>query len=130
MSSSVNTIKYYSSFTTVCIGSLLLSYGLTQLVPNRYFTTPHFWIPTLCLTLITLGANLLLTKGEDQPKEFVFKTLAMSMARLLMCMIIVFIYSMVNKSQALAFACHFMIQYIIFTVFESSFLLKHVKQTN
>jgi hypothetical protein len=121
--------KYYLQFAVVCIGSLILSYGLSQL-QNRYFNTSHFWIPTVFFALATLGTNALLTKGDKQSKEFVFKTLAMSMARLLVCMIFVFIYSLVNKSQALAFTCHFMIQYVLFTVFEMSFLLKYIKQAD
>ncbi|MBK6985817.1 MAG: hypothetical protein IPH32_14180 [Bacteroidetes bacterium] len=124
-----NQKKYYLQFITICIGALVLSYGLSQL-QNRYFSTSHFWIPTLFFALATLGTNALLTKGDKQSKEFVFKTLAMSMARLLVCMIFVFIYSLVNKPEALAFTCHFMIQYVLFTIFEMSFLLKYIKQAD
>lgn len=124
-----NQKKYYLQFTIICIGSLLLSYGLSQ-IPNKYFSTTHFWIPTLFFALATLGTNALLTKGDKQSKEFIFKTLAMSMARLLVCMIFVFIYSLINKPQALAFTCQFMIQYVLFTIFEMSFLLKYIKQAD
>lgn len=124
-----NQKKYYLQFTIVCIGALILSYGLSQ-IPNKYFSTSHFWIPTVFFALATLGTNALLTKGDKQSKEFVFKTLAMSMARLLVCMIFVFIYSLINKPEALAFTCHFMIQYILFTIFEMSFLVKYIKQAD
>ena len=121
--------KYYIPFTCVCISAFVVSYGLS-LLPNKYFSTDHFWVPTIFFALSTLGVNALLTKGDKQSKEFVFKTLAMSMARLLVCMVFVFVYSLINKSQALAFTCHFMIQYFIFTIFEISFLLKYIKQAN
>ena len=124
-----NQKKYYLQFTIICVGALILSYGLSQL-QTPYFNTSHFWMPTLFFALATLGTNALLTKGDKKSKEFVFKTLAMSMARLLVCMIFVFIYSLVNKPQALAFTCHFMIQYILFTVFEMSALLKYIKQAD
>jgi hypothetical protein len=121
--------KYAFRFAVVSIGCLLLSYGLSQ-VPNRYLNTSYFWIPTLFFTLTTLGINAVLTKGDKNSKEFVFKTLAMSMARLLVCLIVVLVYSRINKADALAFACHFMLQYLVFTIFEISFLLKYIKQTN
>jgi hypothetical protein len=124
-----NQKKYYLQFIMVCIGALLVSFGLSQ-VPNRYLNTSHFWIPTLFFAITTLGTNAFLTKGDKQSKEFVFKTLSLSMARLLVCMIFVFVYSLINKSQALAFTCHFMIQYVFFTIFEMSFLLKYIKQTD
>jgi hypothetical protein len=118
--------KYYIQLVSVCIGALILSYGLSE-IDSKYFKTNHYWIPTLFFVLTTVGANLLLTAGDKQSKEFVFKTLALSMARLLVCMIVVFVYSLINKEQALAFTCHFMVQYVIFTIFEMSFLLKYIK---
>jgi hypothetical protein len=121
--------KYYLQLTLLCFGSILISFGLSQ-TANRYFTTNHYWIPTLFFVLTTLGTNLLLTSGDKKSKEFVFKTLALSMARLLVCMIFVFVYSLINKPQALAFTCHFMIQYVLFTIFEMSFLLKYIKQAD
>jgi hypothetical protein len=124
-----NQKKYYLQFTMICTGALLLSYGLSQ-TPSPYLNTPHFWIPTLFFAVTTLATNALLTKGDKRSKEFVFKTLALSMARLLLCMVFVFVYSLINKPQVLAFTCHFMIQYVLFTVFEMSFLLKYIKQTD
>ena len=121
--------KYYLQFALVCIGGLLLSYGLSQ-VETRFLATNHFWIPIVFFAITTLGTNALLTKGDKHSKEFVFKSLAMTMARLLVCMIFVFVYSLVNKSDVLAFSCHFMVQYVLFTVFEMSSLLKHIKHAN
>lgn len=121
-----NKIKYHIQLITVCTGAVMLSYGLSQ-IPNNYFATPHFWIPTLFFAITTLLINWILTMGEKDSKEFVFKTLAFSMARLLLCMIVVFVYSLINKEQSLSFAVHFMIQYLLFTIFEISFLLKYIK---
>ncbi|MDF2449025.1 MAG: hypothetical protein K0R26_1529 [Bacteroidota bacterium] len=121
--------KYYLQLSVVCVGTLLFSYGLAQLT-NKYFHTNHFWVATLFFALTTVGTNALLTNSDKTSKEFVFKTLALSMARLLVCMIVVFIYSLIFKNQALAFTCHFMIHYLIFTVFEISFLLKYIKGTS
>jgi len=118
--------SYYLSFLSITAFSITLSFGLSK-IDNNYFNSPHFWLPTLFFVLTTLGINYVLTRSEKESKEFIFKTLALSMARLLLCMVFMLIYSLVNKPQALAFACHFMIQYIIFTVFEISFLLKYIK---
>lgn len=125
----MNTKKYYFNLIIICVGTLLMSFGLSQ-QKNRYFFTSDYWIPTVFFLASTILINIILTNGDKQSKEFIFKTLAMSMARLLICMIFVFIYSRINKPQVLAFACHFMIAYVVFTVFELSFLLKYIKQTN
>lgn len=119
--------KYYFQLAIITIGALLLSFGLSQL-NNRFFSTSHYWIPTLFFVITNVGANILITMGDKDSKEFVFKTLAMSMARLLLCMVAVLIYSVVNKPNALAFSCHFMLQYLFFTIFEISHLLKLIKK--
>lgn len=119
--------KQYIQLILVCLGSLVMSYGLSQL-GTRFFNSSHYWIPTLFFALTIIGANALLTKGDKESKDFVFKTLALSMARLLLCMVFVFVYSLINKPDALAFTCHFMVQYLLFTVFEISFLLKFINQ--
>ncbi len=123
----MNQKKYYIQLFIICIGTLFLSHELAK-INTPYFFSSHYWIPTLFFLSTTFLINKLLTNGDKASKEFVFKTLAMSMARLLGCMIFVFIYSLVNKSGALAFTCHFMIAYLVFTVFELSFLLKYIKQ--
>lgn len=118
---------YYLQLCVLSLGALIISYGLSTL-PSKYFQTSNYWISILFFGVTTLLANVLITTGEKASKEFVFKTLAMSMARLLLCMITVFIYSLINKSDTLAFTCHFMLQYILFTIFEISFLIKYIKQ--
>lgn len=124
-----NKKKYYLLFIILCSVCFTLSYALS-FIETTFLKTTDFWIPTLFFGLSTLGINTLITKRDHSSKEFVFKTLAMSMARLLLCMIFVFIYSLINKPQALAFTCHFMIQYMFFTVFEIYFLLQFIKQKN
>jgi hypothetical protein len=120
-----NKLKYYIRFSILSIGAILIAYGLSTL-NTKYFITTHYWIPTLFFAITTIATNLFLTKFNSQSKEFILITLAMSMARLLLCMVFVFVYSLINKLQALAFTCHFMIQYVLFTIFEITFLLKHI----
>ena len=86
--------KYYIQLLCVCFGALVLSFGLSQL-PTRFFATTQFWIPTLFFVLTTIGINKVLTGGDKDSKEFVFKALAFSMGRLLACMVFVLIYSLI-----------------------------------
>ena len=68
-----NKKKHYIQFISITLGALILSYGLSQL-PTRYFSTSHFWIPTIFFALSAIGINAFLTKENQDPKEFVFKT--------------------------------------------------------
>ena len=111
--------------TTILAFSISMTLLQTQ---NHYFDNPNFYIAIVFFVITTVIVNVVFTKGEKQSKEFVFKIMAISMGRLLLCMIAVFIYFLADKPYALPFATHFMIQYIIFTIFELSYLLKYIKQ--
>ena len=63
-----NQKKYYVQFSLLCIGTFLLSYGLSQIV-NRFFYTNNFWIPTLFFGITTWLINILLINGQSEPKE-------------------------------------------------------------
>lgn len=124
-----SNFSYYLKLILLCLSSLIISFGLST-VNNRYFHTSNFWLPSVFFTSTTLVVHYFLTQRSSEPKEFIFKYLAISMARLLLCMVCVLIYSQVRKTDALAFTCHFMIQYILFTVYEIVMILKHVRQSN
>ncbi|MFO0321487.1 MAG: hypothetical protein ACK504_03570 [Bacteroidota bacterium] len=117
--------KYDLSLVILSVTTLIISYFLSTL-QNRFFTNEHYWIPTLFFLITTFLTNKLLIAGNQQSKEFVFKTLAISMARLLVCMIVVLVYSLIFKSQVLAFVSHFMLAYLVFTFFEVSYLIKNI----
>lgn len=102
---------------------------LLQRLHNRFFDCSHVYVITLFFTITTWLANIIYKKGERQSKDFIMKIMAVSMGRLLLCMVMVFVYSLANKPQALGFACHFMIQYVLFTIFELTYLLKFIKQS-
>lgn len=124
-----SNIPYYLKLALLFLCSLLLAFGLSQL-DSRYFHTAHFWLPVIFFELTTLAIHFFLTQKSSEPKEFIFKYLAVSMARLLLCMVCVLIYALVNKPGALAFTCHFMIQYLIYTVYEIIVILKQLRQSN
>ena len=122
-------MNYFIKLIVLSFVALGISFGLYS-TGNSYFATSHFWIPIVFFFITTLATNKVITSTDKQSQEFVFKTLAISMARLLVCMIAVFVYSLINKPEALTFTCHFMIQYVLFTIFEHTVLLKHVKKTD
>lgn len=121
--------NYWIQLVLTTVLAFSVSMTLFQ-IRNPYFDNPNFYIATVFFVLTTIIVNVVFTKGEKQSKEFIFKIMAISMGRLLLCMIAVFIYFLADKPHALPFATHFMIQYIIFTIFELNYLLKYIKQTS
>ena len=119
--------NYYVRLLIFSIAVFVLSMMLAR-VPSRYLENQHVYIITLFFALTTALANLAFTKGDTKSKEFIMKIMAVSAGRLLFCMITIFIYSRVSHGHALGFACHFMLQYVLFTIFELSYILKFLRQ--
>lgn len=122
--------KMHQNINLLIVGALafLLSYILTK-TSLSVFHSNHYWLASVFFVGTNLLINIFLFKGDKQSKEFVFKTLALGVVRLLLCMVFILIYNITHKSQSLPFAIHFMIQYLIFTVFEVSYLLRFIKSS-
>ena len=116
----------------ILLGSAVLAVGVS-LALNHYAIlggTPHWYVSVLFFLLTSILLNYILFKKNTEPKEFVFKIMITSMLRLLMCMIGIFIYSLAYIEGLKVFALHFMLHYILFTVFEIAYLLKFSKHNN
>ena len=113
-------------FSFITILSLGLSFSLSQ-INSQYFLTAHFWVPTIFFVIATLIVNFIIVNSEKNTKEFIFKLLVISMARLLLCMVFILVYSLIFKTNTLAFAVHFMLQYLLFTIYEIRYIIKFIK---
>ena len=87
-----------------------------------------FWYISLLFHLfISLLIQLLLFKKGGDQKDYIYKIMFSSMGRLLACMFGLLIYKIFDKENFTQFALHFLLHYILFTIFEIAYLLKFIK---
>lgn len=110
-----------SSLAIVLIGlSLLISYFL----PELPLTSAYLFIIVL-IYLTTLFVFMLLIKGlKDKFSHFVNLFLLVNFGKLFLYIIIIFIYSFLNRKGAVSFSISFFVYYFFFTVFEVISLLR------
>jgi hypothetical protein len=118
--------KITKVFILIAVGASVLSL-LINLSGWIKVVNPNWYASVLFFLLSGLLINFILFKKQSDPRDFVFKIMATSMLRLLLCMIGVFIYSLIDKPHLVSFALHFMLHYILFTIFEIAYLLKFTK---
>ena len=120
----------FAKTTKVLFIISLLAIAISQTLNNlnvaKVFAV-HWYYSVIFFFLTSLLINFILYNSSSDPKTFIFKIMATSMMRLLLCMIGFFIYSLLDKEHILSFALHFVLHYILFTVFEIAYLLKHTK---
>lgn len=100
---------------------------LLNLIPYQAVQS-QLWIVSVGFhVLISLALHAIMYRKTEDPKDFINKIMLTSMGRLLLCMVGVFIYSLVDKPHFMGFAIHFMLHYVLFTIFEINYMLKFVK---
>lgn len=100
--------------------SLLLNFLSLAAIPTWYISIGFH-------LLISFLLYLLLFRKTGDPKDYTFKIMFASMGRLLVCMVSLLIYKVCDSQNFTHFAVHFMLHYILFTVFEIAYLLKFIK---
>lgn len=109
--------------------SILLSLGGSLLMNMFSFGTySDYWYVSLLFHIsISFLILLLLFRKTNDQRDYTFRIMFASMGRLLLCMIGLLIYKVIDKQNFTQFALHFVLHYILFTVFEIASLLKFIK---
>ncbi len=117
-----------SSFFKIIGLSAILSAAISLILNALALMPCSTWYISLAFhLLISVLLYLLLIRKTGDPRDYVFKIMFSSMGRLLFCMIGLLIYKVCDKLNFTHFAVHFMLHYILFTVFEIRYLLKFIK---
>ena len=108
--------------------SAILSSAVSLLMNFLSIATAPYWFISAAFHLfISLLLYFVLFRKTGDPRDYTFKIMFSSMGRLLVCMIGLLIYKVCDKGNFTHFAVHFMLHYILFTVFEIRYLLKFIK---
>ncbi len=113
------------------ISAILISIGVSFIYSyildaQLHKTSPQWWHSLLFFTLISIAFNVAYFIKTDG-KTFAGILLAAGVVKLVLSMIMVFIYSFTLKGGFFAFFLHFMGHYVLFTVFEIRYLLQLIK---
>ncbi len=111
----------------VTIPLLILAIVLRYLLPAEFYTPA---LPYLVLFVFSSQIVLLrFIAGGATAKfnRFVNRFMAGSFLKLLLYLIVILVYSYLNRHEALPFAVSFVVLYLIYTIFEISVLLKYFK---
>lgn len=118
--------KPYSAILIASGVSIVIS-ALINMMPVPSVVSSTWWISIVFHVVISLLLNLIMLKKTEEARDMINKIMFTSMGRLLVCMVGVFIYSLIDKPNFFAFAIHFMVHYMVYTVFEISFIVKFIR---
>jgi hypothetical protein len=124
------TKKYGKFILKLFILSLiagLTAYLLDLAVPEGIITNVYPYLILLFLIISAMVHYVLLRISELNPRKFVGYFMLATTLKLLIYLVVVFIYVLLVKSGILQFILAFFILYIIYTVFEVVAILSQTK---
>ncbi|MBA3681085.1 MAG: hypothetical protein H0W73_07940 [Bacteroidetes bacterium] len=113
------------------ISAILISIGVSfiysYLLNSQFHKISPQWWHSLILFTGLFAAITLISFIKTDVKTFTGILLATGAIKLLLAMVVIFIYSFTLKGGFFAFFLHFIGHYVLFTVFEIRYLLQLIK---
>lgn len=123
-----SSTSYYTRLLIFSLFTALVVLAWGHYAPER-FQTNLKWVVFVFFIAITSIIHIVLTKTSDQnPKKFIMRYMAISGLRLFGFLIIITIYALIKRSEALGFTLLFLLMYLLFSAFEAISLLKYLKK--
>ena len=116
----------FKNLTSIFIPALLAA--LLSFVLNHYtaLQTGRWTFSILFFMILCFGFNLVYAARSRKP-EFAQLLLGGIVVKLLLALVVVLTYSFLFKADFFAFAIHFILHYVLFTIFEIRYLLPLIK---
>ena len=117
-------IKFIKGLTIFSVIIIVLSFTLTRLLPGKY-VTPTLPFVLIFFFLITVAAYYFLLKTKDKKfSTFVNVFMMTIFLRLMLYLGVIVFYSfIINRKDAVAFISWFFIYYLLYTIFETVYIL-------
>jgi hypothetical protein len=112
-------------FSIGTIGVLLL----WQQYASPRFQTNMSWVLWAFFTLVTVFIHMVLVKAaQSSSKKFIVYFITITGLKLFGYLIIILIYALLKREQALGFVILFLVLYFLYSAFEVITLLKYLKK--
>lgn len=117
-------IQFIKGLSALAIVLIVVSLLLIRFVP-AITITPSFLYIIILIYAFTLFVFRLLLKGlQERFSHFINMYLLVNFGKLVVYIIVIFIYAFLNRADAVSFILTFFIYYFFFTAFEIFSLLK------
>ena len=120
--------KYIIRLLIFSLFIALIAFALYATVLSQFYLPVMPWV-LLFFVLISLATHYILIKsGESRIAKFSTSFMGVTSIKLFLYLIFIVVYLINDKSNALVFVISFFILYLLFTVFETSTLLKDLNK--
>ena len=119
------TIKSFAkSLTVYTVVILLISFALYWWVPLIPVTPSFPFVVTLMYALTLIILWVLGKSMENRMSRFANTFMLVNFGKLILYVIVIFVYAILNREDAVGFILAFFIYYLLFTAFEIVVLLR------
>jgi hypothetical protein len=128
MFQNAHILRFTLNCTIIGIFCLFFAFILNlTILKQHYFVGVYLSIPFIMLVTIFIHSFLVEVPKND-PKKFIFRFTVVSGFKMLLYIIVIFIYSFVIKRDIAIFVLSFFFLYVIYTITEISVILNYLKK--
>lgn len=121
-------MKYSYPVAAFIVGLLvyIAGYAIKAKFGDAYYATELPWLIIFFEVSSILIHFLMTKKGNENPKRFPAKFMAIQGLKMFIYMVVLVGYSLTLMEQALPFVASFGLLYILFSILEAHFILKNI----
>lgn len=114
---------------TILTAILYLIWGLTLILFPLHWLSPATPVMILFFLVVTAGIYyVMLQSASNRFPRFVNSFMVITLGKILLYAVLIVIYAMLNKPDAMAFIIAFFILYLVYTVFEVTAFLRDLRE--
>jgi len=125
MSSQKSFFVQISIFSIFTLGILLL---WNQYASERFQSSLTWFIWLFFIATTTLIHLFLVKSTEKEPKKFVINFMLVTAIKLFGYLILILVYALIKREEALGFTVFFLSMYLLYSGFEVYTLLRHFRK--
>ena len=122
-------MRFFLQISTLFLLSAGCIWGWNRYVAPEKQLNALWLILAVCTTATTLIHLILTRSASQQPTRFVRYFLAATSLKLFTYLIIIILYSLFNRQNAVVFIVGFLLLYLAFTIFEVVVMLRFLRKS-
>lgn len=122
-------IKQFIIGVGICGAALFVIWIILLFILPTAWLSPAIPVMIPFFIIITIGVYYLMLKASDNKfSRFVNSFMILTLGKILFFSVIIVVYVLLNRADALSFILTFFILYLVFTIFEITAFLRDVKR--
>ncbi len=106
----------------------IADYSWNAFMPEGYFIPKIWFIFGFFVCIIMVFHFFMVRAATGEPQKFIRFYMGSTALRMALCIIVIIVYRFIDKPTVIPFSLAFIVHYFLFTIFEVTSVLRHLRK--